>query len=134
MCPNPHRPLPRFFHTKQLLNLQNEIEQTEAEHAAVLFTYEASVLHPTLKDFLNQKILSGEYGRLAPHQLKTIVRELFCAPHAKAAYLDPLRKKHRLGYTDAELAEICRIAKQYDGRHDTLLSALGFSPPPPCRR
>jgi hypothetical protein len=130
MCPRPQTTLPRFYHAKQLLNLRNDIEKQEAEHAAILFVTEATHRYPTLKTFMVTRVLSGECGNLSPIHLRVIIRELFCAPHAKAAYLDLLRKKHRLGYTDAEVADICRIAKQFDSRHETLLNALGHSPPP----
>ena len=125
MCAKPERVLPRFYHVKQLLNLHNDIEKQEAEHAAILFVTEATHRYPSLKTFLTTRVLSGECGNLSPDHLRVIIRELFCAPHAKAAYLDLLRKKQRLGYTEAEVDEIIRTATRHEHRATALLAALG---------
>lgn len=130
MCAKPERVLPRFYHVKQLLNLHNDIEKQEAEHAAILFVTEATHRYPTLKTFLIERVLSGECGNLSPMHLRIIIRELFCAPHAKAAYLDLLRKKQRLGYSDEEVSEIIRTAAHYEYRAAALLAALGQPQPP----
>ena len=100
------------------------------EHFARVCVYEAGQPNSSLKKFLKEKILFGNFGVIGTDEIRDLAKELFVSERS-LAYLTQMRSDNCLGYSNEEEDTIIILLETPNVDAVLVAEALGYIRPRP---
>ena len=123
------KPGPERFVTVGQFRPLNE-EKLNCEHFARVCVFEAGQANTSLKKFLKEKILFGNFGDIGTDEIRDLAKELFVGERS-VAYLMQMRSDNCLGYSSEEEDAIIILIKNPNVDARLVAEALGYIRPRP---
>ncbi len=121
------KPGPERFVTVRQFRPLNE-EKLNCEHFARVCVYEAGQSNSSLKKFLKEKILFGNFGDIGTDEIRDLAKELFVSERS-VAYLMQMRSDNCLGYSAEEEDAIILLLETPNVDAELVSKALGYIRP-----
>ena len=118
----------RFVTVRQFRPLDEE--KLNFEHFARVCVYEAGQPNSSLKKFLKEKVLFGNFGDIGTDEIRDLAKELFVSERS-VAYLMQMHSDNCLGYSLEEEDTILLLLETPNIDAGLVTSALGYTPPRP---
>lgn len=118
----------RFVTVRQFRPLDEE--KLNSEHFARVCVYEAGQPNSSLKKFLKEKVLFGNFGDIGTDEIRDLAKELFVSERS-VAYLMQMRSDSCLGYSPEEEDVIILLLETPNVDAGLVASALGYTTPRP---